>query len=247
VTVLLLAGTSEAQRIARALAARGTPAIASLAGGTRAPRPQPLQTREGGFGGADGFRRFLQDRGISTVLDATHPFAHRMSQRAAEICGDLSIPYCQFLRPAWRPGPGDRWTEVAREEDVAAHVPEGAVVFLATGRPTLTRFANLSHATIICRQIDAEPDTPFPFPHGRYLVGHPPFSVEEEEALFRDLGVDWLVVKNAGGTAPMSKLVAARNLGLPVAMIARPPQPQGVPRVETVEAALDWLQSQVPA
>ena len=64
-TVLLLAGTGEAQRIARALADRDCPAIASLAGATRAPNPTGLPTHIGGFGGADGFRAFLKDKGIT--------------------------------------------------------------------------------------------------------------------------------------------------------------------------------------
>lgn len=237
--LLLLAGTGEAQQLARALVAAGVDAVASLAGATRAPRPTGLPTRHGGFGGEAGFRAFLAAGGITAVLDATHPFAHRISHRTARICAEESIPYCQFLRPAWTPGPGDRWARVAREEDVAALVPEGAMVFLATGRQTLERFANLTHARLICRQIDP-PEGPFPYPNGAFLVGRPPFSVEEETALFQRLGVDWLVVKNAGGEAPRSKLVAARDLGVAVAMIDRPPQPDA-PKVASVAEALDWV------
>ena len=192
-TVLLLAGTGEAQRIARALADRDCPAIASLAGATRAPNPTGLPTHIGGFGGADGFRAFLKDKGITRVLDATHPFAHRISTRSAMICAELTLPYCQLLRPAWQAEDGDRWTELACEEDAARHVRPGEVVFLATGRQTLPRFANLSHARLICRQIDP-PDGPFPFPNGEFLIGRPPFSVEHEVRLFTDLQVDWLMV-----------------------------------------------------
>lgn len=238
-TLLLLAGTGEAQQIARALAGRDVPAVASLAGATRSPAPTGLPTRIGGFGGDDGFRAYLAQAGISAVVDATHPFASRISLRTARICHEKSIPYCQVLRPEWHSEPGDRWTHVAHAEDVARHVLPGATVFLATGRQTLGQFANLTHARLICRQIDP-PDGPFPFANGEFLVGRPPFSAEEEEALFASLGVSWLVVKNAGGEAPRSKLVAARRLGIDVAMIARPPQPEAH-RVASVEAALDWV------
>ena len=37
--LLLLAGTGEAQALAKALVEKGVPAVASLAGATRAPRP----------------------------------------------------------------------------------------------------------------------------------------------------------------------------------------------------------------
>jgi len=60
------------------------------------------------------------------------------------------------------------------------------------------------------------------------------------EELFARLGGDWLIVKNAGGEAPLSKLIAARNLGIHVVMIRRPPQPDA-PRVETVGEALAWI------
>lgn len=238
-TLLLLAGTGEARQIARALADREVSAIASLSGATRAPCAMGLPSRSGGFGGEAGFRAYLAETGITAVLDATHPFAARISGRTARVCAEMQLPYCQLLRPAWQPGPGDRWTMIRREEDAARHIAPGSVVFLATGRQTLERFEALSACRLICRQINP-PDGPFPFPDGKFLVGRPPFSVEQETRLFRQLGVDWLVVKNAGGAAPRTKLTAARDLGLPVAMVERPPQPEA-PRVESVPAALDWV------
>lgn len=238
-TLLLLAGTREAQEIARALARDGRDVVASLAGVTRAPINLGIETRRGGFGGEDGFRAELDRLDITAVLDATHPFAHRISNRTARICAEMNMPYCQVLRPAWTAEDRDRWTFVAREEDVAAHVGPGQTVFLATGRQTLHRFENLGHARIICRQIDP-PDGPFPFPNGAFLIGRPPFPVEEEVQLFQSLDVNWLVVKNAGGHASKSKLVAARELGIDVAMIARPPQPEGQ-KATTVEDALAWV------
>ncbi len=240
-TLLLLAGTTEAQQIAKALSDRGFPAVASLAGATRAPRATGLNTRTGGFGGADGFRAYLRTEGISAVLDATHPFAHRISNRTADICAGQNIPYCQLLRPEWTPEAGDDWTFLNREDEAAKHIAPGSTVFLATGRQTLDRFANLSNCRLICRQIDP-PDRPFPFPNGEFLVGRPPFSISEERELFKRLGVDWVVVKNAGGEAPRSKLIAARELGIKVAVINRPPQPPA-PKVATVAEALAWIEA----
>lgn len=239
-TLLLLAGTGEAKRIADALAERKVDAIASLAGATRAPDALAIPTRSGGFGGAEGFARFLDTERITAVLDATHPFAHRITTRTAAICAERGLPYLNLRRPPWEPGPGDNWTEIVREEDAAELIPKGAVVFLGTGRQTLDRFANLEGRRVICRQIDP-PDRPFPFPGGEYLIGRPPFPVDAERDLFKALEVDVLVVKNAGGTASATKLTAARQLGLPVLMIARPPLPAGVVHVETVRAALQWV------
>jgi len=242
--LLLLAGTGEAADLARALAGMpGLRVTASLAGVTRAPRPLGVPVRSGGFGGDDGFARYLAQERVDAVLDATHPFAARISWRTARICAAAGVAHAQLLRPGWTAGAGDRWTWLDREEAAAEVIPPGARVFLATGRQTLERFANLSGRHLIVRQIDA-PAGPFPFAGGEYLVGRPPFSTADEVALFRRVGVDWLVVKDAGGAASRSKLDAARQIGLPVALIRRPPQPPGH-RVADVGAALDWVRGLV--
>ncbi|SLN10908.1 Precorrin-6A reductase [Pseudoruegeria aquimaris] len=242
--LLLLAGTGEARRLAERLSTcGGIEVIASLSGATRSPAPLPVPTRSGGFGGEGGQIKFIQKNGIGAVVDATHPFAHRISARSAALCAKLQIPYLQLLRPEWRAEPGDRWVQVGSGREAPAHIPPGARVFLAVGRQTLTEFESLTACHLICRQIDP-PEGAFPFPNGEYHVGRPPFSVAQEEALFRRLRIDWLAVKNAGGEASRTKLVAARNLGLPVLMLARPPQPDAE-RVETVDAALGWIRGRM--
>ncbi len=240
-TLLLLGGTAEGRALADALAAARLPAVVSLAGAVRQPAPLALPTRIGGFGGEEGFAAYLATNGITAVIDATHPFAERISRRSAAVCAARNLPYLRVERPGWEPGPGDRWTWIATEEEAAQHVPPGATVFLATGRQTLGRFANLVGRRVFCRQIDP-PAEAFPFADGAFVVGRPPFSRADEVALFRRLGVDVLVVKNAGGAASRSKLDAARDLGLPVLMIRRPPPPDA-PAVTGVAAAVDWARA----
>ncbi|PIE14423.1 MAG: cobalt-precorrin-6A reductase [Rhodobacterales bacterium] len=239
-TLLLLAGTGEARRIADRLAGQ-VPAIATLAGVTRNARLLAIPTHSGGFGGEAGFCAFLQDRGIRAVLDATHPFAAQISQRSARLCQTLGVPYCQLLRPEWQPEDGDRWVDLADEAEAADHVPDGAVVFIATGRQTVEKYGNLAARRMICRVVDP-PGCAFPYPGGTYFVARPPFTVAEEEACFSRLGVTWLIAKNAGGEAGRSKLIAARRLGICVGMVRRPAQPHA-PKVETVAAAIAWALS----
>ena len=241
-TLLLLAGTGDARRIAQGLADFGVRALASLAGVTRDAAPLAVPVRTGGFGGDEGFRAFLQTEGVTAVLDATHPFAARITARSARICAEEGVPYLYHLRPGWVAGPQDDWTEIDREEDAARHIARDATVFLGTGRQTLERFANLEGRRVICRQIDP-PTAPFPFEGGEYLIGRPPFSVARERDLFAQLGVDVLVVKNAGGAASRTKLTAAADLGLKVLMIRRPPPPDAR-IVDTVADALDWARRQ---
>ncbi len=240
-TLLLLGGTREARELSKRLSAEGADAVMSLAGVTRAPVLDGLTSRLGGFGGAEGFASYVSEEKITAVLDATHPFASQITDRTAQMCQDLELPYAQLLRPAWVPRRDDNWLMIDAEDDAAAHIPLASTVFLATGRQTLGRFENLKGRRVICRQIDP-PDGPFPFDGGEYLIGRPPFSVPDEVALFKDLSVDWLVVKNAGGAASFTKLEAARRLGLSVLMIKRPPMPDAH-RIETVDAAMDWVRS----
>ncbi|WP_438990415.1 precorrin-6A/cobalt-precorrin-6A reductase [Lentibacter sp.] len=238
--LLLLAGAGEARAVACGLAEAGAPAVASLEGSARFLGGLALPTRFGGFGGAAGFERYLQEHRIGAVLDVTHPFAEAISARAAAICAARGLPYALLWRPEWRPEPGDDWIALKDEAAAAAHIPAGATVFVATGRRGLAGFANLRGCEVIARRIGEAAPEPFPFAGGRYLAGVAPFSVAEEEALFQELGVDWLVVKNAGGAGARPKLEAARRLGLKVGMIARPAPPRGVTLLRTVAEALDW-------
>lgn len=223
-TLLLLAGTGEARRIAWGLMDSGVKVIASLAGATRQPDPLPVTTRVGGFGGEAGFRDYIAQNKISAVLDATHPFAEAITERTARVCADLGLPYSLVVRTEWSAQDGDQWIHVDSPQDVAAHVPSDAVVFLATGRQTLAQYANLEGRRVLARMIDP-PRAPFPFEGGEFVIGRPPFSLKSEVALFEALGVTHLVVKNAGGVGGRAKLDAARALGLPVVMIKRPDLP----------------------
>jgi len=241
--LLLLAGTTEARELARRLAARKLPAIATLAGATRAPERLDLPTVVGGFGGRAGFESFLERHRVSAIVDATHPFATAITRRTARIAARRRLPYLHLLRPEWKPQAGDNWIMVADETGVARHVRPGWTLFLATGRQSLPAFSGLESCYLICRRID-RPRAAFPYANGEYLVGRAPFSVEEEIALFRARRVDALVVRNAGGTGSFPKLAAARRLGLPVIMIARQPLPEGIAHVASVEAAMRWIEAQ---
>ncbi len=130
--VLLLGGTAEA----RLLAARLHPAvdvISSLAGRVPDPALPVGEVRIGGFGGADGMRRWLADSKVDAVVDATHPFAATITATAAEVCANLQIPHLLLARPAWPPGDA---ILVESDRDAAKAVQDNgfARVFLTTGR-----------------------------------------------------------------------------------------------------------------
>ncbi|MDA5094573.1 cobalt-precorrin-6A reductase [Aliiroseovarius sp. KMU-50] len=237
--ILLLAGTTEAHELAARLAEQGYDVLASLAGVTKSPRRLPVQTRHGGFGGRDGQNSVMRDEKISLVIDATHPFATTISDRTADICRELSIPYLRFSRPAWEPEAGEHWHEVNDIKMLATVIPPSARVFLATGKQSEAIAEALPYRVLFCRKVDGGSE-PFAL-SGGWIAGRPPYTKEEEIALFQELGVTWLVAKNAGGAA-RAKLAAARDLGISVAMISRPPAVHA-PTVQSVEEVLVWVRA----
>lgn len=218
--------------------------VTSLAGRTRRPAAVAGRVRTGGFGGAEGLSAYLDAEGVEAVVDATHPYAANISRHAARACSALGIPRVQLRRPAWTSIDGDRWVEAASfgaaaEAVASAPVSEAGCVFLSTGARDLRVFGRLSAIRFLVRLVDV-PRTPLPPGRFEVIVGRGPFAVGSERALFLDHGVELLVSRNSGGEATCAKLVAARELRIPVIMIKRP-DPETGPRVETAEEAFRWL------
>ncbi|MEW2353283.1 cobalt-precorrin-6A reductase [Spirillospora sp. NPDC029432] len=237
--VLLLSGTAEGRRLAGALAGRpGFEVVSSLAGRVASPADRAGTTRIGGFGGADGLAGWLAAERIGAVVDATHPFAARITGSAVTAARRAGVPLLLLRRPGWSEGPGDDWRRVPSLEAAAGALP-GQRIFLTIGRQDLAAFARDGRRWFLVRAVDP-PEPPLP-PRGRVVLGRGPFTVADETALMREHAIDALVTKDSGGTATAAKLAAARVLGLPVVMVDRPPAPAGVPAVATVDAALSWL------
>lgn len=241
--VLILGGTAEAAELARrAVDTFGARAqiITSLAGRTRARAELPGQVRIGGFGGAQGLIEYLKKEAIDLVIDATHPFAAAISAHAADACARTGVPRLALVRPPWRLEPGAAWREVDDLKSAAAALANNANrAFLTTGRGGLEAFAAVPEVWFLVRLMEA-PEKPLPLPDHQVIVQRPPFTVDSEIALMREHRVDTLVAKNSGGITE-AKIAAARDLGVRVVLIRRPPPPPG-DAVETVAAALAWLE-----
>ncbi|UPK65744.1 cobalt-precorrin-6A reductase [Rhodococcus pyridinivorans] len=238
-TVLILGGTGEARSLAAALDDADIAFESSLAGRVRNPRLPVGPVRIGGFGGADGLVRYLTERGIRAVVDATHPFAAGISTNAAAACAAANVPLVRLQRPGWHDAHG-RWTWVD-DHDGAAHVAAtGRRIFLSTGRQTLDRFVGpLATHDVLVRVVD--PLTTELPPSWSVLLGRGPYTASDERKLLLDNGIDTLVTKDSGGSLTRGKLDAADELGVRVIVIRRPPTPRGVAAVETVTVAREWV------
>lgn len=213
----------------------------SYAGRVDAPRAQPLPTRIGGFGGAEGLARYLADEGITHLIDATHPFAARISANAVAAARHVGIALLALTRPPWQAAAGDRWQGVADiDAAVAALAGPAQRVMLALGRMHLAAFAAQPQHHYLLRLVDP-PATPIPLPDHHALIERGPFDVDGDLALLRRHRIDRVVCKNAGGEGARAKLLAARKLGVPVLMVQRPALPART-EVHDVDAALAWLE-----
>jgi precorrin-6A/cobalt-precorrin-6A reductase len=243
--ILILGGTTEASALARLMA--GNPHFSptlSLAGRTASPAPQPLPTRIGGFGGADGLARWLDVEGIAAVVDATHPYAVRISANAVEACSRLGLPLATLVRAPWTRQEGDRWREADSAETAAgllATEPQPRRVFLSLGRLELGSFAAAPQHDYLARLIDPPSGVALP-PRIQFIFARGPFDREGETALLAAERIDIVVSKNSGGPATYAKIEAARAAGLPVILIKRPEKRHGT-ILHNPEEAVAWLEA----
>ncbi|KQW28636.1 cobalt-precorrin-6X reductase [Rhizobium sp. Root274] len=218
--ILILGGTAEARELASRLVDEGHAVTTSLAGRTVDPILPRGEVRIGGFGGADGLAAHIREHGYDRVIDATHPFARRISENAIKASAATGVPLELRLRPRWQKQPGDRWRTVDSLQAAAAALPAGATAFLALGRQYLEAFGTRGDCRFIIRMVDA-PEAALPIHDYTLVLGKPASDAAREADLFTAHGVTHLVCRNSGGPAGYAKLIAARQVGLPVIMLER--------------------------
>jgi precorrin-6A/cobalt-precorrin-6A reductase len=245
--VLLLGGTGEARALAALLAGRASIELtSSLAGRVRDPALPVGAVHIGGFGGVDGLGEYLLSTSTDLVIDATHPFAAGISANAAAAASRLGVPLLVLQRPGWIEGPDDVWHRVRSVEAAATMLdylsPPGSTVLLTHGRRELAPFAGDDLRHYLIRAVDP-PEGELP-PNHSVLLSRGPYTLNGERELMLSEGVGTLVTKDSGGSMTEAKLIAARELGVDVVMIDRPPLPEpssAVAVVDSVSAALGWI------
>ncbi|MEG3619722.1 cobalt-precorrin-6A reductase [Magnetovibrio sp. PR-2] len=243
--LLILGGTGEAQELYKTLENQipDLKVVYSLSGATDSPVDFGAHMRIGGFGGIQGLVDHLEAHDFDALIDATHPFAERITAHAVAACEAASVPRLRLERAQW----------VLPAKTDAVFVPDAIEAanllvrttsesaFLTIGRKALSAFEGMDKTHLLVRVLD-EPAEPLSLFRHTIVTGRPPFSVDEEEALMREHNIDTLVTKASGGDATRAKLDAAERVRARIILIRRPLPPDG-DRVFSVEEAVDWVRN----
>jgi precorrin-6A/cobalt-precorrin-6A reductase len=186
--------------------------------------------------------RYIEGEGIGLVIDATHPYAARISANAVRASAATRVPCWALRRPAWQPRAGDDWRMADDWNEIMAALAPFRRPLFTLGREPLAHLDEIAPTqfwTVRC--LEAHSDTS----RARILAARGPFTLEGERALFALQAFDVVVSKNSGGGATEAKLEVARERGLPVIMLRRPELPGADREFGSVADLLDALRGEV--
>lgn len=250
--ILLLSGTSEGPPLARALLAAGFAVRATVTRNEArtslfGPLLRAIQVEARGFT-AESLTAFLAAGEADLVLDATHPFAVRITRLAHAACRRAGVPYLRYERPDWEPPPGARLVDSAAA--AAVLLPTlGDRALLTIGVKQLEPFAGLHDrmhlvARILPSVVSIQQALAVGFTPDRLLCLRPPFSRAFNRAILEEYRIEVLLTKASGREGGgEAKVLAAGDLGVAVVVIRRP-QPEDAAVVCSVDAAVRACRAQ---
>ena len=243
--ILIFGGTTEGRLLAEYCHQQEIEAYVSVVSGYGAdllPESEYLHVLSGRMAG-DAMEGFMKRASIRAVFDATHPYAAEATRNIKEACGRAGVSYLRVTREsaaAENPG-GDSGKGPAAafaSQVVYVHSVEEAVCYLkdregdilvTTGSKELAAYTALPgyeerlYVRVLpsCAAISACEDVGI---RGKRIIAmQGPFSEEMNRAMMRQLGVRYLVTKEAGTAGGfLEKLSAAEALSVTAVVIGRP-------------------------
>ena len=257
--ILVLGGTTEANRLIQLLIEKNIQAIVSTVydfAEEFIPK-SPLITHRSGKLNCDELQAFIKDNSIKVVVDATHPYALEISENARKACEDTAITYIRLEREALESVEGTNVYRNATHEEAMAKACElGKTIFIATGSNHAKALYNAAREKQRDLYIRVLPDEVFinkcleaGFTKDRIITGIGPFSYQDNRMLWEGLGIDVVITKESGvaGGLP-EKLKAAEDLGISIIVVERPcPASDGALRMpETVRVLENYNSTENP-
>ncbi|MBM5815798.1 MAG: precorrin-6A/cobalt-precorrin-6A reductase [Cyanobacteria bacterium K_Offshore_surface_m2_239] len=234
----LISGTGEGPGLARELLDRGwrlRVSVVSPEARLAYPKAPGLEVVVGALEGAGAWRAALdaaRDEGdpFLWLLDASHPFATRVSATVAEACQGRPETLLRLRRPLLA-APGA--TTLPDLQHLADHLAPGERLLLAIGARHLA--TAIAHSPLACHHSRV---LPHPralrealragLPPHRVACVHPTADGAVERALCQRWGIDAILCRQSGSRAEGVWLSLHETLGLRLLLLRRPPDPPGV-------------------
>lgn len=229
--ILVLGGTSDALEIAGRLYQVTKDVTISMATEYGFQVSQNRFPGEIVFGKMDqeALKRFLQERGIDHVVDASHPYAENISKNAISACHELGVNYLRFERPAVKKS--DNEMIICESLEQAGEFAEkmSGQVFITTGINNIEKMLiKISDKNRIKVRVLPQSDTISKLEQLGLNADHivamkGPFSEEMNFLMFKEAGSSILICKESGTQGGTDhKLTAAVKLGMKIILIPRP-------------------------
>ena len=233
--ILLLGGTSEGRELTVLLEAAGYDILLSVATDYGADIAEAAGIGQKLTGRLDeaGLSHLLDEKRITAVVDATHPFAQNVTRIAKQVCKDKRIPFIRYSRPqlAVHEHPLIHYAE-NYEQAAAMAVSLGKNIFATVGANRLesivgtVRSAGVRLIVRVLPEVNSLTKCLSLGIAGKDIIAmQGPFTEALNKELFIAYDVDVVMMKEsgaAGGTD--TKLAAAIDCGIPVVIIRRPQQ-----------------------
>lgn len=248
----LIAGTGEGPGLARELLTRGwrlrvfvVSAVAARAYGSF-PR---LEISVGALGDAAAIGHALDHAALAgraprVVVDATHPFATRISAALASACGLRRQPLLRLLRPLLDPGEATVLADLGSLRQLPL---QGTALLLAIGARDLARAIHCSpgarhHARILPNPAALAAAMAAGLPGERVAALRPGPEAAIERALGRRWHLEAVLCRRSGSAAEIHWQRLAREEGWRLLLLERPAEPAGLTGLER-QALLEQLGS----
>ena len=230
--VWIFSGTSDGNDLAQKLVSEGYPIVVSAAttyGAEVAAKKCPGAVIWKGQAGIETRRKALVDNQAKVLIDATHPYADKISEQLIGLSHNLGLPYIRYERHSELDV--DAITLCSSTTKAAEHaIKTGQRIFLSTGSKDLAAFLQAPGANDKqwFVRVTAEPDfirkaLELGIPQSNICAMQGPFSQDFNIALWRDWNIDCVVTKDSGAAGGYrAKADAAKELDIPLLVIQRP-------------------------
>lgn len=173
--------------------------------------------------------RFLEEQQPEQIIDATHPYAVRVSQNIRACAAQLGVPLERIMRDeahaAWQDAA--EWVDDAQQAAEAAARTQGNVL-LTTGSHTLGVYAERIaperlYARVLPTAASIAACEGAGIPNSHIIAMQGPFSAQLNDALYAQLQIAVMVTKDSGEAGGVSdKVLPALSRGIHVIAIRRP-------------------------